>query len=62
MAGENRGLGREVVLARQLFEGLALGLWDEESGEDTAEHEECVDLHDVVEPWVGVGLGSAAGT
>jgi hypothetical protein len=37
-------------LAGQLLESLALGLGDEESGEDTAQHEQGVDLHDVVEP------------
>jgi len=34
---------------------LSLGLLT-----NTAEHEESVDLHDVVEPWVGVGLGGVA--
>jgi hypothetical protein len=37
-------------LAGQLLESLALGLGDQESGEDTAQHEQGVDLHDVVEP------------
>ncbi len=37
-------------LARQLLERLALGLGDEERGEDAAQHEQRKDLHDVVEP------------
>jgi hypothetical protein len=37
-------------LPGQLLESLALGLGDQESGEDTAQHEQSVDLHDVVEP------------
>jgi hypothetical protein len=45
----------------QLLEGLALGLGDEEGGEDTAEHEQGVDLHDVVEPGALVGGCCAAG-
>lgn len=39
-----------------------LGLWDQESGEDTAEHEKSIDLHDVVEPGRRVGLRGAAHT
>jgi len=46
----------------QLFESFALGLWDEEGGEDTAQHEEGEDLHDVVDPWRGIGCGGAAGS
>lgn len=62
-----RGLGVVVGcsrdLAGQLLESLALGLGDEEGGEDTAEHEEREDLHDVVEPWrLVVGGGMALGT
>ena len=59
-------LGRAGHLASKLLESLALGLGNEEGGEDTAQHEEGVDLHDVVEPRVGVGLcrvaASAEGT
>ena len=43
-----------------MLERQALGLRDEEGGEDTAEHEEGVDLEDVVEPRGGVGGGGAA--
>lgn len=42
-------------LASELLESFALGLWDQKGSEDTKEHEEGVDLHDVVEPWGGVG-------
>lgn len=56
-------VGRSGNFTGQLLESLALGLRDQESGEDTAEHEEREDLHDVVEPWrwvfrCGVALGS----
>lgn len=37
-------------LARQLLERLPLRLGDEQRGEDTAQHEEREDLHDVVQP------------
>ncbi len=47
----------KVVLASQVLEGLSLGLWDEEGSEDTGEHKGGVDLHDMVEPWVGASLG-----
>ncbi len=47
----------KFVLASQILEGLSLGLWDEEGSEDTGEHEDGVDLHDMVEPWAGAGLG-----
>lgn len=48
-------------LSSELLESLALGLGDEEGGEDADEHEESEDLHDVVEPWGAVGGGSTAG-
>ena len=57
-----RGVGRVVVLAGELFESLALGLGDEEGGEDTAQHEESVDLEDVVQPGAGVGRGGTSGS
>ena len=38
-------------LAREFFERLSLGLGDEEGGEDTAQHEEGENLHDMVKPW-----------
>jgi hypothetical protein len=55
-------LGGTRHLAGELLEGLALGLGDEEGGEDTAQHEQGVDLHDVVEPGAFVGGGCAAGS
>lgn len=35
---------------RKFLESLALSLWDQERGEQTTNHEESEDLHDVVEP------------
>lgn len=55
-------VGDVVVVLGELLEGFALGLLDEQGGEDTAEHEKGVDLQDVVEPWAGVGGGGSAGT
>jgi hypothetical protein len=55
-------LGSTRNLAGELLEGLPLGLGDQESGEDTAQHEQSVDLHDVVEPGALVGGGCAADT
>lgn len=55
------GVRDVVVVLGELLEGLALGLLDEQRGEDAAEHEEGVDLEDVVEPGGGVGRGGAAG-
>lgn len=49
-------------LTSELLKSLALGLWDEESGEATEKHEEGEDLEDVVQPWVGVGGSGTAGT
>jgi hypothetical protein len=46
--------------ARELLEGLPLGLRNEESGEAATQHEESKDFHDVVEPWVWVVLGWVA--
>lgn len=46
---------RSGNLTGQFLEGLALRLGDEEGGDDTAEHEEGEDLHDVVEPGGGGG-------
>lgn len=50
-----------VVVLGELLEGLALGLLDEQRGEDAAKHKEGVDLEDVVEPGGGVGRGGTAG-
>lgn len=49
-----------LLIARQLFEGLSLGLGNAQRGEDTEEHEEGVDLHDVVLVWVGTCFGGGA--
>lgn len=51
--------GRVVVgsagnLSGQFFKGLAFRFWNQKSSEDTAEHEEGEDLHDVVEPRGGI--------
>ena len=54
MTGDDRViLGCTWDLTSKLLEGLALGLGDEESGEETEKHEEREDLEDVVEPWGG---------
>ena len=47
-------------LARQLLERLALRLGDERGGADAAQHEQGVDLHDVVEPGRRVGARDGA--
>lgn len=47
-----------LVLTRKLLECLALRLGDQECREDSDQHEESEDLHDVVQPWRG---SSAAG-
>lgn len=46
-------VSRTRDLAGQLLERLPLRLRDQKRGEDTAEHEERKDLHDVVEPGRG---------
>jgi hypothetical protein len=48
-------------LAGKLLESLALCLRDEEGGEAAQQHEEGVNLHDVVEPRALVRSGSATG-
>ena len=47
-------------LTSQLFQCLPLGLRDEKSSEATTQHEQCKDLHDMVEPWIWVRLGWVA--
>ena len=42
-------------LTSELLKSLALGLWNQKSGEDTEEHEERENLENVVEPWRWVG-------
>ena len=55
------GVGVGILLvARQLLEGLALRLRDAQGREDTEEHEQCVNLHDVTLVWVGDCLGGCA--
>ena len=49
-----------VPVLSQILKSAALGLRNEQGGEDTREHEGGKDLHDVVEPWAGVGLGDVA--
>lgn len=46
-------------LTRELFQSLALGFRDEQSGKDTQDHEQGKDLHDVVEPWGRSRTGGA---
>jgi len=53
---------RSGNLTSELFESLALGLWNEERGEDTAQHEEGEDLHDVVDPWGRIGGSGTTGS
>lgn len=55
-------LGGSGDFASKLLEGLALGLGNEESGEDTQEHEEGEDLEDVVQPRRSVGGSGTANT
>lgn len=47
--------------ARQLLEGFALRLRDEQSGENSEKHEERENLHHVIKPGRGRGAGSARG-
>jgi len=44
-------VGRSWDFTSELLKSLTLGFRDEERGEETAEHEQREDLHDVVEPW-----------
>src|SRR5690349_17472888 len=48
-----------VPILCEVLKGPPLGLGNEQCGEDTSEHESREDLHDVVEPWVGIVLGGA---
>jgi len=52
---------RHIVFTGEILESLSLGLWNEETSEDTGEHECGVDLHDMVEPRVSTGLVWAGG-
>ena len=54
-------LRRARDFAGKLLKSLALGLGNQESSEATEEHEQSVDLHDVVEPGRLVLGGGAAG-
>lgn len=51
-----------VVLAAELFEGLASSLRDEKGGKATEQHEKSVNLQDVVHPRVWGVSGGAAGS
>jgi hypothetical protein len=54
-----RVLGSTGDFTGKLLESLALGLGDEESGEETEQHEEGKDLHDVGnEGETSLGVGS----
>lgn len=53
-------LGSARYLSSKLLERLTLGLGDEESGKNTAQHEKSIYLQDVVEPRrLVVGSGAA---
>ena len=50
-----------VILAAELLQSFALGLGDQQGGENSAEHKQSEDLHDVVQPRrVGAVLFSTA--
>lgn len=51
-------VGSAWNLTSELLKSLALGLRNEERSEDTAQHEQSEDLHDMVEPRCRVGLGN----
>jgi hypothetical protein len=46
-----------IPIHGEVLKGTALGLWNEEGGEDASKHESGEDLHDVVEPWAWVVRG-----
>lgn len=46
-------------LAREFLKSPSLGLRDQQGSEDTAQHEESEDLHDVVQPWAGSSASRA---
>lgn len=47
-----------VVLLTEVFQSLALGFGNQQSGTNSEKHEQSVDLHDVVEPAVRLALGA----
>lgn len=51
-----------IILTSQLLKGLALGLRNAQRSEDTQEHEQGINLEHVVEPRIGICLGSATYT
>ena len=57
--GRRASVDGVVVVVGELLERLALGLLDQQGAEAAHEHEEGIDLEDVVQPGVLVGLGSA---
>ena len=62
MLSSSDALLAHIPVHGQVLKGAAFGLRNQESGENTSKHEGGEDLHDVVEPWAGVVLCSAAGT
>ena len=58
ISSRREGARRIIRLSSQLFERDALGLGDEKSQEDPQQHEESIDLHDIVLPRVGSRAGS----
>jgi len=60
--GTGDALTSHVPILGQILKSAALGLRDEESSEDTTEHEGREDLHNMVEPWARVSaiLGQTA--
>jgi hypothetical protein len=58
LCGGSTGVAATVIrsagdFAGEFLEGPALGLGNEEGGEETAQHEEGKNLHDVVDPGRG---------
>lgn len=50
-----------IVLAAEFLKGFALGLGDEKRSKASQQHEEGVNLQDVVHPGVCIVLGGASG-
>lgn len=59
MLGSHRRAGDALVthvpVHGEVLQGASLGLWNEEGGENTCEHEGGENLHDVVKPRAGIG-------
>ncbi len=58
----SNALATHVPVLGEVFERTALGLRDQESREDTCKHECRENLHNMIEPWVGIAgiLGAVA--